>query len=96
MVAGSHPSLPASVRWATRLWGLLSGAMILGGIGYAFWGGWWWAPIGIAAGFLVESANRRSAAQLVANAAHGNKWFKAEMLKKGIIEELPVDEAVLD
>lgn len=96
MVAGSHPSIPLPNRLATRFWGILSSALIIGGIVYAFWGGWYWSIIGVVAGLLVERANRRSATQFVLRAAEDNDWFRDEMIAKGVLQEVPVDPAFLD
>lgn len=96
MVAGSHPALPLSARLATRIWGLLSGLLMIGGFAYAFWGGWYWAPLGIVAGLLVEQANRRSAAEAIMSAVQEDDWFRAEMIAKKIVTEIGVDEAFMD
>lgn len=87
MVAGSHPAIPGGRRAAVRFWGFVAGLIILAGIVYAFFGGWYWAPIGIAVGFAVEGANRRSAQQFIAHTAAHDADFRAEMKMAGVIFE---------
>lgn len=84
-VAGTHPSIPASKRTATKFWGLVSGLTIIAGIIYAFFGGWYWAPIGIVVGFAIEAANRRSAQQFIVDTASNDIDFRTEMKMAGVI-----------
>lgn len=84
-VAGTHPAIPAGERASVRFWGFLSGVIILGGIVYAFFGGWYWAAIGIALGFAVEAANARSAQQFIVVTASRDPMFKAEMITAGVL-----------
>lgn len=84
-VAGTHPAIPGGERAAVRFWGYLAGILLLGGIIYAFFGGWYWAPIGIALAFIVDAANSRSAQQFIASAAQRDPKFKSEMIAAGVI-----------
>jgi hypothetical protein len=84
-VAGQHPAVPTAERAAVRTWGYLSGLVMVAGVVYAFWGGWYWAAIGIVVGFVIANANRKSAADVVARTAQANPAFKEEMIRSGII-----------
>ena len=84
-VAGSHPAIARGEQIAVRLWNIVAGLAMLGGVAYAFFGGWYWAPIGIAAGLAVAEANRRSAAQVILMTAARNPGFQKEMLSKGVL-----------
>ena len=84
-VAGTHPAIPSGKRGATRFWGFAGGVVIVAGIVYAFFGGWYWALIGIVVGFGIEAANRQSAQQFIAETAESNATFKAEMVASGIV-----------
>jgi len=86
-VAGTHPAIPKTDRMAVRLWSLGSGIIMIAGIVYAFFGGWYWALLGIVAWFIVSGANRRSAAQMIVETASTNDAFKGEMLHRGILIE---------
>jgi hypothetical protein len=61
--------------------------VILAGIVYAFFGGWYWAIIGIVVGFGIEAANRQSAQQFVAEAAQRDKDFAMQMVVAGVIRQ---------
>lgn len=95
-VAGSHPAIPTAEQWAIRLWNVAAGLLMIAGIVFAFWGGWYWAPLGIAAGVLVEGANRRSAAKVIVNTANYDDHFRQEMLENGIVEEFVPNQAHID
>jgi hypothetical protein len=84
-VAGSHPAIPKGERASVRFWGFSSGVIILAGIVYAFFGGWYWAAIGIVVGFAIEAANARSAQQFIVDAAAKNPAFKAQMMTAGVL-----------
>jgi hypothetical protein len=86
-IAGTHPAIPKGRRAAIRFWGYASGAVILAGIVYAFFGGWYWAIIGIVVGFGIEAANRQSAQQFVAEAAQRDKDFAMQMVVAGVIRQ---------
>lgn len=86
-VAEKHPSIPKAERLAIRAWNVISGLLVLGGIGYSFWGDWYWALIGIVVSLVVAQANRRTAAEFVMSAASSNDTFKVEMVDRGIIIE---------
>src|SRR5689334_5243931 len=84
-VAGTHPAISKSERTAVKLWNVVSGIVMLGGIGYAFFGGWYWAPVGIVGGLLIAGANRKSAAQVILKTAANDPMFEDEMLRLGVL-----------
>ena len=84
-VAGSHPAIPKGERAAVNFWNVVSGLAMLGGIVYAFFGGWYWAPVGIVVGFLIAGANRHSAAQAIASTAANDPMFEDEMAQRGVL-----------
>ena len=84
-VAGSHPAIPKEERASVRFWGFTCGVIILAGIVYAFFGGWYWALIGIIVGFAMEAANARSAQHFIVATASRDPMFKAEMMMAGVI-----------
>lgn len=84
-VAGAHPAIARGEQMAVRLWNVLAGLAMLGGIIYAFFGGWYWAPVGIVVGLLIAEANRRSAAQVIMLTAARNPGFREEMLNRGVL-----------
>lgn len=86
-IAGTHPAIPSPKRAAVKLWGLVAGVVIVAGIVYAFFGGWYWALIGVVVGFAIEGANRRSAQQFIVETAAQNSAFRAEMKAAGVILE---------
>ena len=86
-VAGSHPSIPAGERASIRFWGFTCGVIILAGIVYAFFGGWYWAVVGILLGFTIEAANARSAQQFIIATAERDPMFKAEMKMAGVLAD---------
>lgn len=75
----------AFVRAAVKFWNIISGIAMLSGIVYAFFGGWYWAPVGIVLGLAIASANRRSAAQAIAAAAANDPMFEDEMAQRGVL-----------
>lgn len=87
LVAGTHSAIPGPRRAAVKFWGFVAGLIILAGIVYALFGGWYWAPIGIAVGFAVEGANRRSAQQFIVDTAANDADFRTEMKMAGVILE---------
>lgn len=84
-VAGQHPAIPKAKRVAIRAWNIIAVLVVLGGIVYAFFGGWYWALIGIVVGFIIANANRTTAAGFVVETATTNVAFKKEMVERGII-----------
>lgn len=84
-VAGQHPAIPKAERMAVRAWNIIAGLVALGGIAYAFVGGWYWALIGIVVGFIIANANRTTAAEFVVATATTNAAFKQEMIERGVI-----------
>lgn len=84
-VAGTHPAIPSGERAAVRFWGYAGGIVLLGGIIYAFVGGWYWAPIGIVLAFIMDAANSRTAQHFIAEAARRDAKFKSEMVSAGVI-----------
>jgi hypothetical protein len=86
-VVGQHPAIPKGDRAAVKLWNVVSGLAMIGGIVYAFFGGWYWALIGIVVGLVIARANQQSAAQVVAKVATDNPAFKQEMVRAGIVVE---------
>jgi len=86
-VAERHPDIPKVERLAIRTWNTIAGLSMIGGIGYAFWGGWYWAAIGIVVSLAIAQANRKTAAEFVISAATSNADFKHEMVRRGIIIE---------
>lgn len=68
-----------------RLWGYGCGVIILGGIVYAFFGGWYWALVGIALAFALEAANARSAQQFIVETAIRDPKFLNEMKLAGVL-----------
>lgn len=68
-----------------RLWGYACGVIMLGGIVYAFFGGWYWAPAGIALGFALDAANARSAQQFIVATAIRDPKFLTEMRLAGVV-----------
>jgi hypothetical protein len=87
-VAGTHPAIPKGERAAIKFWNIVSGIAMLGGVIYAFFGGWYWAPIGIVVGLLIAGANRRSAAQVILNTAANDPMFENEMAELGVLIRL--------
>jgi len=87
VVATQHPAVPGSSRWVLRLLNLAAVAAALGGIVYAFFGGWYWALVGLGAMLLIGRANQRTAADVVLGLARTNANFKAEMIRNGVIVE---------
>jgi hypothetical protein len=86
-IAGQHPAIPKAKQFAVRSWNVAAGIAMLAGVVYAFFGGWYWAPIGIVLGFMIAGANRHTAAQFVVAAASTNPAFKDEMVRRGVIVE---------
>lgn len=84
-IAGTHPAIPKGERAAIKFWNVVSGIVMLGGIVYAFFGGWYWAPAGIVVGLLIAGANRRSAAQVIVDTAARDPMFETEMLERGVL-----------
>lgn len=84
-IAGTHPAIATADRAAIRFWSLLSGITMVAGIVYAFFGGWYWAIVGMVAWFVIATANRKSAAQLILATAANDPVFESEMLQRGIL-----------
>ena len=82
-----HPAVPGASRWTLRILNLVAILAALGGVVYAFVGGWYWALIGIAAMLIIGRANQRTAAEIVMGLARSNSNFKAEMVRAGVIIE---------
>jgi hypothetical protein len=58
VVVTQHPAVPGASRWTLRILNLVATLAALGGVVYAFFGGWYWALIGIAAMLIIGRANR--------------------------------------
>lgn len=84
-IASRHPAIPRAERAAVNFWNIVSGLGMLGGIVFAFFSGWYWAPIGIVVGFLIAGANRHSAAEAIAATAANDPMFEDEMAQRGVI-----------
>lgn len=87
VVVTQHPAVPSASRWTLRILNLVAALAALGGVVYAFFGGWYWALIGIAAMLIIGRANQRTAAEVVMGLARSNSGFKAEMIRTGVIVE---------
>lgn len=87
VVVTQHPAVPGASRWTLRILNLVATVAALGGVVYAFFGGWYWALIGIAAMLIIGRANRRTAAEIVMGLARSNSNFKTEMIRAGVIVE---------
>jgi hypothetical protein len=87
VVVTQHPAIPGASRWTLRILNLVAAVAALGGVAYAFFGGWYWALIGIAAMLIIGRVNQRTAAEIVMGLARSNSTFKAEMLRSGVIIE---------
>lgn len=85
VVATQHPTVPSLSRWVLRLLNLAAVLAALGGVVYAFFGGWYWALIGLGAMLLIGRANQRTAAGIVMGIARLDANFRAEMIKSGVI-----------
>ncbi len=70
-----------------RLLNLAAVVAALGGVVYAFFGGWYWALIGLGAMLVIGRANQRTAADIVLGLARTDATFKAEMIRNGVIVE---------
>lgn len=85
VVATQHPAVPRASRWVLRILNLAAVFAGFGGVVYAFFGGWYWALIGILAMLIIGRANQRTAADIVVSAARLNANFKAEMVNSGVL-----------
>lgn len=68
-------------------WEAVSNLVWIGGVVYAFFGGWYWVLIGIAVSLMIAAANRKTAVEFVMVTATSNPAFKEEMLHRGVISE---------
>ena len=87
VVVTQHPAVPNASRWTLRILNLVATLAALGGVVYAFFGGWYWALIGLAAMLVIGRANQRTAAEVVMGLARTDSVFKAEMIRTGAIVE---------